>query len=196
MVRASGLLFVLLALPGLGSAATFRAHLRRPRHGLQVRLSPITVAPRSEREVCQLVTLRNRRPMDVSEITMAMPSGATYASHHFAIFLYRANTRRASRWGRSTASAPAHLRGHQQRRDVLHGGLLLPGRRHGAAAARGGLLRGRRRARLPVQSLSSRAKDQRGVVARARRLRRSPGSFALGAQQAIAIGLRPGVACC
>src|SRR5437016_12624684 len=89
MVRASGLLLVLLALPGLGSAATFRAHLRRPRHGLQVRLAPITVAPDSEREVCQLVTLRNRKAMDASEITMAMPSGATYTSHHFAIFLYQ-----------------------------------------------------------------------------------------------------------
>src|SRR5204863_346525 len=42
MLRASVL--VLLALPALGSAATFRTHLRRPRHGLQVRLSPITVA--------------------------------------------------------------------------------------------------------------------------------------------------------
>src|SRR2546428_12210056 len=89
MVRASGLLLVLLALPGLGSAATFRAHLRRPRHGLQVRLAPITVAPGSEREVCQLVTLPNRKAMDASEITMAMPSGATYTSHHFAIFLYQ-----------------------------------------------------------------------------------------------------------
>src|SRR2546427_2527333 len=97
-------LLVQLALPALASATTFRAHLRRPRHGLQVRLSPITVAPRSDREVCELVTLRNRPAMDVSEITMGMPSGATYASHHFAIFLYRANTRRASRWGRSTAS--------------------------------------------------------------------------------------------
>src|SRR3989442_1607238 len=63
--------------------------LRRPRHGLQVRLSPITVAPGSEREVCQLVTLPNRRAMDANEITMAMPSGATYTSHHFAIFLYQ-----------------------------------------------------------------------------------------------------------
>ena len=88
MVRASGLVVVLLGLPALGSAATFRAHLRRPRHGLQVRLSPITVAPGSEREVCQLVTLPNRKAMDASEITMAMPSGATYTSHHFAIFLY------------------------------------------------------------------------------------------------------------
>src|SRR2546427_7149356 len=89
MVRASGLALVLLALPALGSAASFRTHLRRPRHGVQVRLSPITVAPRSEREVCQLVTLRNRKGMDASEITMAMPSGATYTSHHFAIFLYQ-----------------------------------------------------------------------------------------------------------
>src|SRR5207247_9720463 len=105
MVRACGLLLVLLALPGLGSAATFRAHLHRPRHGLQVRLSPITVAPDSEREVCQLVTLRNRKAMDASEITMAMPSGATYTSHHFAISSTRARTRRASRAARSTAWA-------------------------------------------------------------------------------------------
>src|SRR6266446_2609064 len=89
MVRASGLVVVLLGLPALGSAATFRAHLRRPQHGLQVRLSPITVAPGSEREVCQLVTLPNRKAMDASEITMAMPSGAAYTSHHFAIFLYQ-----------------------------------------------------------------------------------------------------------
>src|SRR2546428_1179757 len=89
MVRASGFLLVLLARPGLGSAAPSRAHLRGPRHGLRVRLSPMTVAPDSEREVCQLVTLRNRKAMDASEITMAMPSGAAYASHHFAIFLYQ-----------------------------------------------------------------------------------------------------------
>src|SRR5207244_10679933 len=81
MVRASGLVVVLLGLPALGSAATFRAHLRRPRHGLQVRLSPITIAPGSEREVCQLVTLPNRKAMDASEITMAMPSGTTYTRH-------------------------------------------------------------------------------------------------------------------
>jgi Copper type II ascorbate-dependent monooxygenase, C-terminal domain len=83
-----GLVVVLLAPPAFGSARSFRAHLRRPQHGLQVRLSPITIAPASEREVCRLVTLRNRRAMDASEITMAMPAGATYTSHHFAIFLY------------------------------------------------------------------------------------------------------------
>src|SRR5947207_15089346 len=89
MVRASGLVVVLLGLPALGSAATFRAHLRRPRHGLQVRLSPITVAPGSEREVCQLVTLPNRKAMDTIMITMAMPSRATYTSHQIAIFLHQ-----------------------------------------------------------------------------------------------------------
>jgi hypothetical protein len=89
MLRAFGLVLALLAVPALGSAATLRAHLRRPRHGLQVRLTPITIAPHSEREVCQLVTLRNRKAMDASEITMAMPGGATYTSHHFAVFLYQ-----------------------------------------------------------------------------------------------------------
>jgi hypothetical protein len=89
VARAVGLALALLALPGLGFAHTLRAHLRRPRHGLQVRLSPITIAPESEREVCQLVTLRNRKAMDASEITMAMPTGPTYTSHHFAVFLYQ-----------------------------------------------------------------------------------------------------------
>src|SRR2546427_2428582 len=89
MLRAFGLVLALLAVPALGSAATLRTHLRRPRHGLQVRLTPITIAPHSEREVCQLVTLRNRKAMDASQITMAMPGGATYTSHHFAVFLYQ-----------------------------------------------------------------------------------------------------------
>jgi copper type II ascorbate-dependent monooxygenase-like protein len=88
----------LLVLPAGASALTLRTHLRRPRRGLQVRLDPITVAPGSEREVCQLVTLPNRRPMNAREISIAMPSGATYTSHHFAIFLFE---------GESTAAIPS-----------------------------------------------------------------------------------------
>jgi len=76
MVRASS------PRPARPPRARLRRDLPRPSP------SAITVAPDSEREVCQLVTLRNRKAMDASEITMAMPSGATYTSHHFAIFLY------------------------------------------------------------------------------------------------------------
>ena len=92
MARSFSLLVALLALPTLAPAGAFHTRLRRPAHGVQVRLTPVTVPPASEREVCQLVTLRNRRAMDVNEISIAMPSGATYTSHHFAIFLYQSET--------------------------------------------------------------------------------------------------------
>jgi len=81
----------LLALPALAPAATYRTRLEPPHRGLQVRLAPITIPPGSEREVCQGVTLRNRRPLDVREIKLAMPAGTTYTSHHFAMFLYQGN---------------------------------------------------------------------------------------------------------
>ena len=82
------MVLVLLGLPGFASALTLRTHLGRPPHGLQVRLSPITIEPGTEREVCQLVTLPNRKAMDVSQISVAMPSGSSFGTHHFAMFLY------------------------------------------------------------------------------------------------------------
>jgi len=81
------LLVVLLAVPA--AAITLRTRLRPPRHGVQTRLAPITIAPGTEREVCQLVTLPNRRALDVNELRVTMPSGPDYTSHHFAMFLYQ-----------------------------------------------------------------------------------------------------------
>jgi len=92
--RSLALLVALLALPSLGRAGAFHTRLRRPAHGIQVRLTPVTVPPASEREVCELITLPNRRAMDVNEISIAMPNGATYTSHHFAIFLFQGDTAR------------------------------------------------------------------------------------------------------
>lgn len=88
MGRVVLVVLALLVLPLAGFGATLRSRLHPPRHGVQVRLSPITVAPGTEREVCQLVTLQNRRAMDTGEIKIAM-SGPGYASHHFAMFIYQ-----------------------------------------------------------------------------------------------------------
>ena len=59
------LLLALLLTAGSSSAATVRARLGRPHHGLQIRTSPIEIAPGTEREVCELVALPNRRAMEV-----------------------------------------------------------------------------------------------------------------------------------
>jgi hypothetical protein len=85
--RILGLVLCLL-VPAHSASAALRAHLRRPARGLQARLTPFSVPAAHEREVCQAITLPNTKPMDVDEITVAMPSGAEYSSHHFAIFLY------------------------------------------------------------------------------------------------------------
>ena len=123
LTRVAALAVALLAIPALVLAVTRATHLRRPGHGVQVRLSPITIAPGTEREVCQLVTLPNRRAFDAREIAIAMPSGPGYTSHHFAIFLYQGE----------------------------HPELVPDRRRRRPAAAGGGLLRRGRWARLPLQ---------------------------------------------
>jgi hypothetical protein len=89
MPRRLVLILAALVTASSSPAATLRTRLARPCHGLQVRLSPIEIAPGTEREVCQAVTLPNDRPIDVNEIRIAMPSGAAYTSHHFALFLDR-----------------------------------------------------------------------------------------------------------
>jgi hypothetical protein len=80
------LLVGLLALPS--TAAELRTRLHRPPRGLQVRLSPFEIQPRTEREVCQLIELPNAKEIDVRDLTIAMPAGAEFGSHHFAMFLY------------------------------------------------------------------------------------------------------------
>jgi hypothetical protein len=89
VTRALAALCTLLAVPAITSAQiSARARLRPPSHGFQVRLSPIEVPAGQELEVCQLVELPNGKAMDVNRLTIAMPSGLTYASHHFAVFYF------------------------------------------------------------------------------------------------------------
>jgi copper type II ascorbate-dependent monooxygenase-like protein len=78
------LLFVSAPAP----AGELRARLRRPTRGIQVRVTPVTIPAQSEREICEIVTLGNRRAVDVSEITAVTPSRSTAVTHHLAIFDY------------------------------------------------------------------------------------------------------------
>jgi hypothetical protein len=90
MCRPPLVFLALLVLPPILShadAARLRARLRKPRRGLQIRLAPVVIPSSSEREVCQVVTLHNRKPLTVDRMTMAMPSKGSIASHHFAVFL-------------------------------------------------------------------------------------------------------------
>src|SRR5262249_48804714 len=77
-----------LLVPGMltarAGAARMRTKLHRPRHGLQVRVTPFRIPAASEREVCQAIVLDNDEPIDVSMIQFASPTGRTYVSHHFA----------------------------------------------------------------------------------------------------------------
>ncbi|HLK10232.1 MAG TPA: hypothetical protein VKW76_02520 [Candidatus Binatia bacterium] len=81
------LALALLAPLPAAATTTVRARLARPPHGLQVRLTPFVVPAHHEREVCQAIALRNRRPLDVSTMEFAAPSGRGYISHHFALFV-------------------------------------------------------------------------------------------------------------
>jgi len=76
---------VLLTLSA--SAATKRARLRRPRHGVQIRVTPFEVPARAEREVCQAIQLDNDRPIDIEGMRFATPDGPGYISHHFTLFV-------------------------------------------------------------------------------------------------------------
>ena len=80
------LLVVLFALPS--TAAELRTRLHRPSRGLQVRLTPFDIQAGTEREVCQLIELPNTKEVEFRDLTIAMPAGAEYGSHHFAMFLY------------------------------------------------------------------------------------------------------------
>ena len=70
-----------------GAATTIRTKLRRAPHGVQVRLTPFTIAARHEREVCQAIALDDSRPLDVTTVQFASPRGRVYVSHHFALFV-------------------------------------------------------------------------------------------------------------
>jgi hypothetical protein len=86
-----GLSFVLsLSAVAVGAGI----HLKKPKHGFQMKVGKYTVAPGQDLEVCEYRRLPNRKPMDVSSFSLRMPAGA----HHFVIWAYGGNLTDASRF--------------------------------------------------------------------------------------------------
>ncbi len=82
-------LLIVAAFASLGFAAdpsVVRSKLRPPSRGFQLRMAPFTVPP-GEREVCQAIRVPVHHDVDIDRITIRTPSGPTFATHHFAIFI-------------------------------------------------------------------------------------------------------------
>jgi hypothetical protein len=75
------------SLPCLLLAVTVHArtvHLHKPARGQQVRMSPFTIPPSGEREVCEYRRLANRKTVDAQEFKFAASPG----THHIAVWAY------------------------------------------------------------------------------------------------------------
>ena len=77
---------LLLAVATTASAETVRTKLRRPPGSVQLRIDPFVVTP-PETEVCEAVALPFKKKVDIDEITVRLPEGDRFTSHHFAMFL-------------------------------------------------------------------------------------------------------------
>ncbi len=79
------LLFVALgwlALGGLGEAK--RLHLRKPKHGFQMRMTSFMVPAGADREGCEYTVAPNKHAMDVAGFEVR----ATAGTHHFVVWQY------------------------------------------------------------------------------------------------------------
>ena len=77
-------LVLLACVLALASSAAAKPYLRKPKRGFQMRVSPYTIEPGQDLEVCEYRRLPNSKPMDVSGFKLRMPEGA----HHFVIWSY------------------------------------------------------------------------------------------------------------
>jgi len=74
-----------LACFGLGTAADARhLHLRKPRRGFQMRMTPFVIPPGGDREGCEYLVAPNHGPMDVSAFELKVTPG----THHFVAWEY------------------------------------------------------------------------------------------------------------
>jgi hypothetical protein len=87
----------------LAAAADARPYLRKPKpgKGFQVRVTPFTVDPSQDLEVCEYRRLPNRKPMDVTGMKLRMPAGA----HHFVIWSYNGDITDDSRFPQGTVES-------------------------------------------------------------------------------------------
>jgi hypothetical protein len=81
VLRALVLIGGILASTSIVHAKTY---LRKPAHGIQVRVGQYTIQPAEDLEVCQYTRLPNAKPVDVVGMELRMPAGA----HHFAVWKY------------------------------------------------------------------------------------------------------------
>jgi hypothetical protein len=77
-----------LVLAGLcvcvGGAEAKRLRLHRPKHAVQLRMTPFHVPPQTDREGCEVLVMPNRKPMDVA----AFELNASGGTHHFVLWEY------------------------------------------------------------------------------------------------------------
>jgi copper type II ascorbate-dependent monooxygenase-like protein len=67
-----------------GAVDAKRLHLRKPRHGFQMRMTPFVIPPNTDREGCEYRTTPNRKAMDVQAFELR----ATPGTHHFVVWDY------------------------------------------------------------------------------------------------------------
>src|SRR5262245_65402475 len=75
---------VLLIALALAAPAGARPYLPKPARGFQMKVSPFTVHPGEDLEVCEYRRLPNRKAIDVEGFRLRMPPGA----HHFVVWSY------------------------------------------------------------------------------------------------------------
>jgi hypothetical protein len=80
-MRGLGLLVLVTVVAGNVDA---RTHLKKPKHGFQMRVGTYTIQPGEDLEMCEYRRLPIKRPMAVTEFELRMPPGA----HHFVMWGY------------------------------------------------------------------------------------------------------------
>jgi len=75
-----------------GTVDAKRLHLRKPRHGFQMRMTPFVIPAGADREGCEYRTTPNRKAMDVQSFELR----ATPGTHHFVVWDYLGGDRNPS----------------------------------------------------------------------------------------------------
>jgi len=99
---AATVLALLAVLTVVSSAGARGIHLRKPKHGFQMRMGKFTIPPAHEREVCEFRTLPNPKAIDVQQFEFLMSPG----SHHFALWAYLGQDRNPADFPRTIVDSP------------------------------------------------------------------------------------------
>jgi len=83
------------------TAVNAGTHLKKPKHGFQMRVGRYTIQPGQDLEVCEYRRLPLRKSMDVSGFEVRMPAGA----HHFVVWAYGGNLQDDNQFPQGPVSA-------------------------------------------------------------------------------------------